>query len=139
MRISDWSSDVCASDLAARAGFAFAPYGHLKLSAVIDELGNIVDRLVPPEGPVHVVNRRIAMWTEARARGLDRISGKKGAGASSDAIEFFRTHDLGFRIRRLRFLARELDTSVEATREKRDPVCEEMRETIFAEIGRAHV
>src|SRR3546814_9225541 len=110
MRISDWCSDVCSSDLAkwrakaqdqaaARAGFAFAPYGHLKLSAVIDELGNIVDRLVPPEGPVHVVNRRIAMWTEARARGLDRISGKKGAGASSDAIEFFRTHDLGFRIR----------------------------------------
>src|SRR3546814_11524714 len=72
---------------------------HLKLSAVIDGLGNIVDRLVPPEGPVHVINRRIAMWTEARARGLDRISGKKGAGASSDAIEFFRTHDLGFRIR----------------------------------------
>src|SRR3546814_6651862 len=75
------------------------------------------------------------MWTEARARGLDRTSGKKGAGASSDAIEFFRTHDLGFRIRRLRFLARELDTSVEATREKRDPVCAEMRETIFAALG----
>src|SRR3546814_13724280 len=85
MRFSDWSSDVCSSDLAARAGFAFAPYGHLKLSAVIDGLGNIVDRLVPPEGPVHVINRRIAMWTEARARGLDRISGKRGAGASSEA------------------------------------------------------
>src|SRR3546814_18591281 len=97
MRFSDWSSDVCSSDLAARAGFAFAPYGHLKLSAVIDELGNIVDRLVPPEGPVHVVNRRIAMWTEARARGLDRISGKKGAGASRDALEFFRTHHLSVR------------------------------------------
>src|SRR3546814_19732045 len=75
------------------------------------------------------------MWTEARARGLDRISGKKGAGASSEAIEFFRTHDLGFRIRRLRFLARELDASVEAKREKRDPVCEDMRETIFAALG----
>src|SRR3546814_18694660 len=100
MRFSDWSSDVCSSDLAARAGFAFAPYGHLKLSAVIDGLGNIVDRLVPPEGPVHVINRRIAMWTEARARGLDRLSGKKGAGASSEAIEFFRHPALGFRTRR---------------------------------------
>lgn len=133
-RLAKWRAK--AQDQAAiRAGFAYAPYGHLKLSAVIDELGNIVDRLVPPEGPVHIINRRIAMWNEARARGLDRISGRKGAGASSEAIDFFRTHDLGFRIRRLRFLARELDTAVEATRERRDPVCEEMRETIFSALG----
>jgi hypothetical protein len=75
------------------------------------------------------------LWDEARARGLDRISGKRGAGASGDAIAFFRTHDLGFRIRRLRFLARELDTAVEATRDGRDPVCEEMREAIFTALG----
>ncbi|KTE08171.1 patatin-like protein [Sphingopyxis sp. H115] len=133
-RLAKWRAKA-QDQAAARAGFAFAPYGHLKLSAVIDEIANVVDRLVPPEGPVHVINRRIAMWTEARARGLDRISGKKGAGASGEAIEFFRTHDLGFRIRRLRFLARELDASVEATRERRDPACEQMRETIFAALG----
>src|SRR5690606_26777405 len=40
------------------------------------------------------------------------------------------------RIRRLRFLARELDTAVEATREGRDPVCEAMREAIFTALGR---
>src|SRR3546814_11048449 len=100
----------------------FRSYGHLKLSAVIDGLGNIVDRLVPPEGPVHVINRRIAMWTEARARGLDRISGKKGAGASSEAIEFFRPPDPGFRTRRLRLPARQLAASVPATPAHRHPV-----------------
>lgn len=133
-RLEKWRAKA-QDQAAARAGFAYAPYGHLKLSAVIEELAGLIDRLLPPEGPVHQANRRLALWDEARARGLDRISGRRGAGASGDAIAFFRTHDLGFRIRRLRFLARELDTAVEATRDGRDPVCEDMREAIFTALG----
>ena len=133
-RLEKWRAKA-QDQASARAGFAFAPYGHLKLSAVIEELASLIDRLLPPEGAVHRSNRRLALWQEARARGLDRISGKRGSGASSDAIVFFRTHDLGFRIRRLRFLARELDTAVEATRDGRDPVCEDMREAIFTALG----
>lgn len=133
-RLEKWRAKA-QDQAAARAGFAFAPYGHLKLSAVIEELASLIDRLLPPEGAVHQAKRRMALWDEARARGLDRISGKRGAGASGDAIAFFRTHDLGFRIRRLRFLARELDTAVEATRDGRDPVCEDMRAAIFTALG----
>lgn len=133
-RLEKWRAKA-QDQASARAGFAYAPYGHLKLSAVIEELASLIDRLLPPEGAIHQVNRRVALWEEARARGLDRISGKRGAGASNDAIAFFRTHDLGFRIRRLRFLARELDTAVEATRDGRDPVCEDMREAIFTALG----
>jgi patatin-related protein len=133
-RLEKWRAKA-QDQAAARAGFAYAPYGHLKLSAVIEELAALIDRLMPAEGPVHQANRRMALWDEARARGLDRISGKRGAGASGDAIAFFRTHDLGFRIRRLRFLARELDTAVEATRDGRDPVCEDMRAAIFTALG----
>lgn len=134
-RLAKWRAKA-QEQAAARAGFAYAPYGHLKLSAVVEGLVAAVDRLAPPEGAVHRANRRRALWDEVRARGLDRISGRKGAGASGDAIAFFRAHDLGFRIRRLRFLARELDTAVEATREARDPVCEAMREAIFKALGR---
>jgi len=133
-RLEKWRAKA-QDQAAARAGFAYAPYGHLKLSAVIEELAALIDRLVPAEGSVHRANRRRALWDEARARGLDRISGKRGAGASGDAIAFFRTHDLGFRIRRLRFLARELDTAVEATRDGRDPACEDMRAAIFTALG----
>ena len=133
-RLAKWRAKA-QDQAAARAGFAFAPYGHLKLSAVVEELAGMIDRLLPPEGAIHKANRRLALWDEARARGLDRISGKKGAGASGDAIAFFRTHDLGFRIRRLRFLARELDTAVETKREGRDPVCDAMREAIFTALG----
>ncbi|UNU44019.1 patatin-like protein [Sphingopyxis sp. YF1] len=134
-RLAKWRAKA-QEQAAARAGFAYAPYGHLKLSAVVEGLVAAVDRVAPPEGAVHRANRRRALWDEVRARGLDRISGRKGAGASGDAIAFFRAHDLGFRVRRLRFLARELDTAVEATREARDPVCEAMREAIFKALGR---
>src|SRR3546814_8146836 len=121
MRICDWSSGVCSSDLivdamkveveeqfaalfgttffldtptparldkwrakaqteaASRAGFAYPPYGHLKLSAIVEELVRLIARLAPPKGAVHRANRRTALWDEARARGLDRISGRKGA------------------------------------------------------------
>ena len=132
-RLGKWRAKA-QEQAAARAGFAFAPYGHLKLSAVVEELAGLIDRLHPPEGEIHRVNRRRALWDEVRARGLDRISGRKGAGASGDAVAFFRTHDLGFRVRRLRFLARELE-AVEATRDGRDAACEDMREAIFSALG----
>lgn len=133
-RLDKWRAKA-QDQAAARAGFAYAPYGHLKLSAVVEELVTVIDRLAPPEGDIHRKLRRDAVWDEIRARGLDRISGRKGAGASGDAIAFFRTHDLGFRIRRLRFLARELDAAVEGLREERDPACEEMRGAIFTALG----
>ena len=133
-RLGKWRAKA-QEQAAARAGFAYAPYGHLKLSAVIEELVGMVDRLSPPEGAVHRSNRRHAIWEEVRARGLDRISGRKGAGASGDAIAFFRTHDLGFRVRRLRFMARELDTVIGARSEGRDAACEEMRGAIFTALG----
>lgn len=133
-RLAKWRAKA-QEEAAARAGFAFSPYGHLKLSAMVEELVGIVDRLAPPEGDIHRGIRRQTIWDEVRARGLDRISGKRGAGASSDAVTFFRTHDLGFRIRRLRFLARELDRVVEAKRDARDPACDAMRDTIYGALG----
>ncbi|SNS71271.1 patatin-like protein [Sphingopyxis indica] len=132
-RLDRWRAKA-QSEAASRAGFAYPPYGHLKLSAIVEEIAALIDRLAPPEGAIHREHRRALLWDEVRARGLDRISGKKGAGASRDAIAFFRTHDLTFRIRRLRFLARELD-AVEATRDARDADCEAMRGAIFAALG----
>lgn len=133
-RLQKWRAKA-QDQASARAGFAYAPYGHLKLSAVVEELVGAVDRLAPPEGDIHRRNRRTTLWDEVRARGLDRLSGKRGLGASDDAVIFFRTHDLGFRIRRLRFLARELDRVVEAKREARDPACDAMRDAIYAALG----
>lgn len=133
-RLNKWRAKA-QDEAAARAGFAYAPYGHLKLSSVVESLVGTIDRLIPAEGDVHQANRRDALWEEIRRRGLDRISGKRGAGANDDAIAFFRAHDLDFRVRRLRFLARELDAAVEAKREESDPAVEAMRTAIFSALG----
>jgi patatin-related protein len=133
-RLAKWRAKG-QDEAASRAGFAYAPYGHLKLSAAVEDLVMLLERLTPAEGSIHRANRRDALWTEVRARGLDRISGKRGTGASGDAVAFFRAHDLGFRIRRLRFLARELDTAVEAKRNEPDPACEVMHDAIFTALG----
>ncbi len=133
-RLQKWRARA-QDQASARAGFAYAPYGHLKLSAVVEELVAAINRLAPPEGDIHRRNRRDALWTEIRTRGLDRLSGRRGLGASGDAVVFFRTHDLGFRIRRLRFLARELDRVVEAKREVRDAACDAMRDAIYGALG----
>lgn len=133
-RLRKWRAKA-QDEAASRAGFAYAPYGHLKLSAVVEELVAAIDRLSPPESDIHRRSRREALWTEVRARGLDRLSGKRGAGANSDAVLFFRTHDMGFRIRRLRFVARELDRVVESRRDVRDPACDAMRDAIYAALS----
>src|SRR3546814_12220771 len=82
-RLDKWRAKAQV-EAAARAGFAYPPYGHLKLSAIVEELVRLIDRLSPSKGAVHRANRRTALWDEVRARGLDRISGKKGAGASRE-------------------------------------------------------
>ena len=130
-RLGKWRAKA-QDEAAARAGFAYAPYGHLKLSAVVEELAALAARLAPGDDPARL---RTAIWHAARVRGVDRIGGKRGAGASAAAVAFFREHDLGFRIRRLRFLARELDQRVESRREGSDPVVEAMRDAIYAALG----
>src|SRR3546814_4564833 len=79
MRISDWSSDVCSSDLGA-------------------------DRLTEDVGP------------------------------ASAPVGLFRQHDLSFRIRRLRFLARRLSETLEVEATADDAVIQKMHD---AKIGRA--
>jgi Protein of unknown function (DUF3376) len=63
---------------------------------------------------MHFRNLRGAIWTEIRARGLEAMAGAKGVGATKQSIQFFRDHDIRFRIRRLRFLARRLAHEIEA-------------------------
>ncbi|WP_033075282.1 patatin-like protein [Sphingopyxis sp. MWB1] len=132
-RLAKWRGKA-QEQAAVRAGFAYAPYGHLKLSATVETLFALIERLSPSDEEGERAIRRLRLWEEVRARGLDRISGKRGLGANEEAIGFFQQHDLSFRIRRLRFLARELD-AVEARREGQDPACERMRTAVFTALG----
>ena len=105
-RLRTWRAKA-QQNAAEQAGFAFQGYAQAKFTGIIDHLArSIFDAapglLLPDPAPIAIRLRQ-----ELAKRGLERLSSPKG-GASEAAIAFFRAHDIAFRIRRLRLLARRL-------------------------------
>jgi patatin-related protein len=96
-RIGAWRTK--AHEAAAKqAGFAFSSYAHMKLAMIAEELVSLVALLTDEQEPAgrsvirHVIDAHLGLTRTDEA-------------LPDDAIAFLRAHDLGFRIRRLRFLA----------------------------------
>jgi patatin-related protein len=127
-RIAAWRSRA-QTEAARRAGPAYSGYGHLKASGIVEELSGLIRRITPRGiGPTRSQARE-AIWEELGRRGLDRVSAS-GGGATAPAIAFFREHDLGFRIRRMRFLARRLG-AIQETNAALGPECEAFERSIY--------
>jgi hypothetical protein len=92
---------------AVDAGFAYHAYAQAKFTGIVDWLAKTVFDAAP--GLLLPDDRTIVqrLHEELRARGLTTLADPNG-GANEAAIAFFRAHDLGFRVRRLRLLARRL-------------------------------
>lgn len=105
-RLAAWRATAQAK-AAQDAGFGFIGYGHLKLSGVVEELARIAAEASGASEEMARMRLRGDVWAAVRARGIDRISERGGSNPA--VVEFFRAHDLGYRIRRLRTLARKLD------------------------------
>ncbi|MBL4857614.1 MAG: patatin-like protein, partial [Erythrobacter sp.] len=108
---------------AEQAGYAFHSYAQSKLSGIVTRLAKLAWEVAPPlhfsdHAPISEILRE-----ELRRRGLDSLGAPKG-GATPEAILFFREHDIGFRIRRLRLLARRLARDWEADPEIPDEALE---------------
>ena len=112
-RLAAWRAKAQAK-ASESAGYAYAAYGHLKLANIVEDIAGLAIGLTGADNVDLRSRLRSALWAEVRGRGLDRISPTKGGGATPEAVAFFRAHDLRFRIRRLRSLARRLDERVEA-------------------------
>lgn len=115
---------------AEQAGYAFHSYAQSKLSGIVTRLAKLAWEVAPPlhfsdHAPISEILRE-----ELRRRGLDSLGAPKG-GATPEAILFFREHDIGFRIRRLRLLARRLARDWEADPEIPDEALEAGRDAIF--------
>ena len=93
---------------ATKAGYAYAAYGHLKVDGVIDQLSALLHQVGGEHGPSRKHHIREAVAATVRARGFHDETPTFAGGASEAAIDFLRRYDLGFRIRRLRLLARRL-------------------------------
>ena len=107
-RLTGWRAKAQQA-AAEKAGYAYHGYAQVKFSGIVDGLAELIHASAPAlmlAGPDPIADHLLA---HLASTGLDRISAMRG-GASERAIDFFRDHDLGFRIRRLRLLARRLST-----------------------------
>lgn len=119
---------------AQQAGYAFNGYLQIKFTGVIDDLAETIRASNRALAPVaaDTIARRLIDWLEDN--GLERISAMRG-GASEAAIDFFRNHDIAYRIRRLRLLARRLSQDWEETEAIDAPAREAAREAVYRALS----
>lgn len=106
-RLAAWRA-AAQKRAATKAGFAYPAYAMVKLSSIIEEISDLLCRLDMTGGPALRDQCRQSLWAYARQNGLDQIRKENRQSAPSNIVSFFRNHDLGFRIRRLRFMARRM-------------------------------
>lgn len=87
-----------------QAGFAWHGYVELKFAGIVEAIAVAVAQAVPRLSPEEVLGH---LMGHLRRQGLGRLASPKGL-VSPEAVAFLKAHDLSFRIRRLRLLARRL-------------------------------
>ena len=97
-RLASWRARAQAAAI-AQAGFGYVAYDHFKRAGVVEALGSLAQGVARGGGPA------------ARRR---RTAAIAAAAARMDDVDFLRRFDLGFRIRRLRLLARRLGEQEDA-------------------------
>ena len=129
-RMQKWRQSAQQKAVVA-GGFSYRAYSHLKVAGVVDDIIATARRSLPDSSPAFFRALRSALWTEIKARGVDDIPQRTGKETTRQAIAFFRAHDLRFRIRRLRFLARHLTEEVENVIVVPDDNITNMRDAIY--------
>ena len=133
-RIKAWRNK--AQERAARdANYAFAAYGHIKLSSIVEEIAGFAAKQDAGLRGSKFDDFRHALWAEIRARGIAQVTSGVGKGAAAATIAFFREHDLGFRIRRLRFVIRTLRMRIDRG-EVSAAEAEPLRSALFGLLAR---
>lgn len=129
-RLHGWRKKA-QQEAARSAGFAYNSYAQAKFAGIVDDLARITHASAPQlglagHGPIASI-----FYRELEHRGMTTLSNPAG-GASDDAIAFFRAHDLAFRVRRLRLLARRLARDWDADPDIPDVALEQARKAIYA-------
>ena len=130
VRMQKWRQSAQEKAILA-AGFSYRAYGHLKLAGVVDDIVATARRSLPDANNGFFRDLRAALWAEIRTRGLDSMPHDSGKQATKQSITFFGTHDLRFRIRRLRFLARHLTEEVENVIDVPEKDITQIRDAIY--------
>lgn len=112
-RLAVWRSRL-QTKASKAAGFAYPAYGHLKFSGILDELVDLLRAMTGENAALDRDAMRAIFSARLNADGVDQLGNGSGDGASPALIAFFRSHDVSFRIRRLRFIARRLSNMTHA-------------------------
>ncbi|WP_336986490.1 patatin-like protein [Altererythrobacter aquiaggeris] len=129
-RLKSWRNKAQQA-AAEQAGYPFHAYAQTKFDGIVQRLARVTMQAAPHlmmTDPMLIEQR---LRSELAARGLDNLGAPAG-GASPEAIVFFREHDIGFRIRRLRLIARRLSREWETDPMLSDGDGDTAREAIFA-------
>ena len=119
---------------AESAGFAYNGYAQVKLAGIVDTLAHLIHHAAP-QLMLHSAEPIALMLTRHLASsGLANMTARRG-GAAPDVIEFLTAHDLPFRIRRLRLLARRLSEDREIDDRVDEAARETARETVYGALA----
>lgn len=131
-RLTAWRKK--AQDAAAiGAGYAYHGYGQIKFTAIVKDLAHTIHAAAPDICPsASGLERHLKSWLDAM--GFDQLAAIKG-GASMEAVAFFRDHDLGYRIRRLRHLARRLSEDWDDIDSEHPRAREDARDAVYRALG----
>jgi patatin-related protein len=105
-RLAAWRSKAQRA-AAEQAGFAFHGYAQLKFAGIVDDLAALIFAAAPALSLESSEAVAQALTAHLAANGLDHLSALRG-GATLEAVAFFRNHDITYRVRRLRLMARRL-------------------------------
>ncbi len=106
-RLATWRRRAQAA-AAKSAGYGYAAYGHLKINGVVEAITDLLYHAGGEPGGQHWRRIRGHIAEAVSAGGFDDMQSSLAGGASRATIGFLRTFDLGFRLRRLRLLARRI-------------------------------
>ncbi|MEO0499735.1 MAG: patatin-like protein [Pseudomonadota bacterium] len=121
-----------------RAGYAYPGYAHLKLAEIVEGAAATLSEFGTHCDPADRDEVLRALWAWVRAEGIEEITRtvKPKLAAQDRFVGFLQRFDLGYRTRRLRYVARHLTDLVDATED--DDIAaagERAKETVFAQLS----
>lgn len=130
-RLATWRRRAQAA-AAAKAGYGYAAYGHLKLAGVLEFTSQMLFAISGEHGAGRIRSIRSVVERAVMALGMAETRPTFAGGTSAEMIAFLRDYDLGFRLRRLRLLARRL-TELEPRHD--ETALTDLREAIYASLA----
>ena len=132
-RLAAWRAKAQQA-AAERADFTYQGYAQIKLAGIVDRLARLIHGVVPAPDLHSHEPVALALTAHLENTGLGRTGSSRG-GASAAAIDFFRDHDLAYRIRRLRLLVRRLSEDWERDAEYPPQAREDARDAVYSALA----